>query len=104
MQTFLERLFPKKSKYLKLIRKSHTQVDKELDLQKFIHRSRTNVTALLGLLTSKQSFFVDKMGPIVIHESSDMTQTSDDDELDSNLLKDMNTYARDMVYSKDKTD
>ena len=43
----------KSSKYRKLLRKSSIQIDKELDLQKFIHRLRLQVTSILGLLTSQ---------------------------------------------------
>ena len=69
-------------------------MDKELDLQKFIHRQRIQVNAMLGLLNSHQSLFVDKMSQIIIHESSDFVTTSSDDELDDLHLKDMNKFAK----------
>ena len=89
----------------KLLRKSITQIDKELDLKKFLYRSRLNVASLLGLLTSKQSAFVDKMSQIVIRESSDFDETSEDDELESRQYeKDMNLFVQKMVRSKDVVD
>ena len=41
-----------------------------------------NVNALLGLLTSSQSIFVDKMSQLIVHESTNFEETSEDDELD----------------------
>ena len=38
--------------YKKLIAKSQTQIEKELDLHKFIHRIRLLVTAAMSLLTT----------------------------------------------------
>ena len=89
----------------KQLKKSLIQIDKELDLKKFLYRSRLNVASLLGLLTSKQSAFVDKMSQIVIRESSDFDETSEDDELESRQYeKDMNLFVQKMVRSKDVVD
>ena len=89
----------------KQLKKSLIQIDKELDLKKFLYRSRINVASLLGLLTSKQSAFVDKMSQIVIRESSDFDETSEDDELESRQYeKDMNFFVQKMVRSKDVVD
>ena len=65
-----------------------------MDLQKFIHRQRVNVNAMLGLLTASQSIFVDKMSQIIVHESSNMEVTSEDDELDDLGKKELNTFAK----------
>ena len=87
----------------KLLRKSLIQVEKELDLKKFLHRSRVNLSSLLGLLTSKQSAFVDKMSTIAIRESTDFDVTSDDDELESKQYKtDLNLFVQKMVNSTDQ--
>ena len=40
------------------------------------------VTSLLGLLKGRQSAFVDYFSQLVVRESSDMSNTSEDDELD----------------------
>ena len=47
--------------YKRLLLKSRSALTKELDLKKFIIRQRLQTTAILGLLTGQQSFFVDKM-------------------------------------------
>ena len=89
----------------KLLRKSLIQVEKELDLKKFLHRSRVNLSSLLGLLTSKQSAFVDKMSRIAIRESTDFDATTEDDELESKQFKkDLNIFVQKMVTSTDKID
>ena len=62
--------------------KSATRMDKELDLQKFLHRQRILVTSLLGLLKGRQSSFVDYHSQLVVRESTDMENTSSDAELD----------------------
>ena len=54
---------------------------KELDLQKFMHRQRLWTTSMLGLLDGRQSLFVNKMSQLIIRESSDSQNTSDDNEL-----------------------
>ena len=56
-------------------------MNKELDLRKFIHRQRLSTTALLGLLDGRQSLFVDKMSQLVIRDSSNLDETSSDEEL-----------------------
>ena len=89
----------------KLLRKSLTQIDKELDLKKFLHRSRVTFASLLGLLTSKQSAFVDRMSRVAIRESTDLDVTTDDDELESKQFeKDMNLFVQRMVKSTDQID
>ena len=89
----------------KLLRKSLTQIDKELDLKKFLHRSRVTFASLLGLLTSKQSAFVDRMSRVAIRESTDLDATTDDDELESKQFeKDMNLFVQRMVKSTDHID
>ena len=70
---------PKKHK---LVRKFQIQLDKELDLEKMIHRIRLLVFSALGSLTADQSVFADKMSRVVVHESSNFEYTSSDDELD----------------------
>ena len=52
-----------------------------MDLQKFLHRQRFMVTSLLGLLKGRQSIYVDYFSQLVVHESSDMADTSSDEEL-----------------------
>ena len=59
----------------------------------------------LGLLTKSQSVFVDKMSQIIIRESTDLKDTSSDDELTQMYLRDdMDKHARKMVWSKADSD
>ena len=69
-------------RYKRMLVKSTTRMDKELDLQKFLHRQRILVTSLLGLLRGRQSSFVDYHRQLVVRESTDMENTSSDAELD----------------------
>ena len=62
-------------------RKSLIRIEKELDLQKIIHRLRIVLFTSMGLLTADQSVYVDKLSHVVVNESSDNEETSDDDEL-----------------------
>ena len=78
-------------------------MDKELDLRKFIHRQRVFTTAILGLLSGTQSRFVDKMSQLVIRESSNLEETSSDQELSEPLNQDEN-YTAKMIKSQDKVD
>ena len=43
----------KKRKFARQVLKARVQIDKELDLQKFIHRLRLQVGTSIGLLTSR---------------------------------------------------
>lgn len=87
------------------MRKSVTQVDKELDLQKIIHRLRLLLMAALGSLTPEQSVYVDRMSHIVIRESSDLDYTSSDKELDEiGKQKNFMFATQRMIASTSKTD
>lgn len=65
-----------------MLMKSQSELSKELDLKKFLHRQRLQSVAILGLLNGRQSFFVDKMSQMFIRESSNHSLTSSDEELD----------------------
>ena len=71
----------KNPKRYKILAKSMTQIEKELDLQKLVHRGRVTLYQALGNLTNEQSVYVDVLSKIVVNESSDMSMTSSDDEL-----------------------
>lgn len=76
---------------------------KELDLRTFIHRQRLQSTALLGLLNGRQSLFVDKMSQLVIRESSNLDETSSNNDL-SDWQRDDMIYVKRMMKSSNKTD
>lgn len=73
-------------------------------MQKFVQRLRIATTAIIGLLTSQQSLFVEKMSQIVVRESSDFDATSSDDELSHLRQNDFNKFIYQMVKSCDRTD
>ena len=87
-----------------MMMKSESSLTKELDLRKFIYRQRLQTTAILGLLSGAQSFFVDKMSQLVIRESSNLEETSSDDELSDLQGKDTMDYAKNMTLSDNKID
>ena len=70
-----------KSKYRRMMMKSKSGIEKEMDLRKFIYRQRLQTTAMIGLLSKNQSFFVDRMSQLIIRESSNFEDTSSDNEL-----------------------
>ena len=96
-------------KYHQILEKSKLRLEKEMDLQKFLHRQRFIMTSLLSLLKGPQTAFVDKFSQLLIRESSDIcckttseaelsdwgkrsidfvsTLTSSDKRVDQNLLK-----------------
>ena len=90
-------------KYKKLLVKSQSKLQKELDLKKFIHRQRVTMTAILGLLSGRQSYFVDKMSQLIIRESSNLEETSDDTELSDWGRDDMH-HMKDLFNSSNKVD
>ena len=61
------------------------------------------MTAILGLLSGRQSFFVDKMSQMIIRESSNCEETSHDEELSDWEREDMR-HMQDMFTSTNKVD
>ena len=59
------------------MRKFEVRMEKELDLEKVLHRLRLFVYATLGTLSKDQSIFADRMSRIVIRDSSDQVESSD---------------------------
>ena len=68
-------------KYQSMVKKAHSRITKEMDFQKFLHRQRLLINSLLGLLKSRQGFFVDKHSKLIVRESTETEVTSQDDEL-----------------------
>ena len=95
----------KSTKRHKILKKFQIQLDKELDLEKFIQRLRLLVFTAIGTMTANQSIFADKMSQVVVRESSDFESTSSDEELDHK--KERNNFiisAKRLIRSSDKTD
>ena len=77
---------------------------KDMDLRKFLTRQRVTTTAILGLLSGRQSIFVNKMAQMIIREDdSQSSNTSPDDEL-SDWQRDTMAYAKQMANSQDPID
>lgn len=72
----------RKPKRHRLLTKSQILIEKELDLQKIIHRLRLLVFSSIGILSKEQRIFIDKMSEVVVHESTVDAPTSSDNELD----------------------
>lgn len=62
-------------------------IEKELDIQKVVHRMRLLIFATIGSLTKEQNIFVDKMSQVVVHESTADALTTTDDELDQKKVR-----------------
>lgn len=61
----------KKSKsYRAKLDDSERQLERELDLKRFITRQRMHNTALLGLMSSHQNFFVSKLSRTMIKDEN----------------------------------
>ena len=100
---FYSTLCCRNTRYQKLIQKSQSSITKELDLRKFIYRQRLQSVAILGILSGRQSLFVDKMSQLVIRESSNFEETSGDEEL-SDWQRDDMVYAKRMKQSSNRID
>ena len=55
-------------RYKWYLKKSKKTMTKDMDLRKFLTRQRVTTTAILGLLSGRQSIFVDKMAQMIIRE------------------------------------
>ena len=70
------------NRYKWFLQKSESSITKEMDLRKFLTRQRVTATAILGLLSGRQSIFVNKMAQMIIREDdSQSDNTSLDEEL-----------------------
>ena len=83
---------------------SEKQVEKELDLVKFLQRSRLTIWALLALLNTRQQFMVDKMATMVLRESSGMDEESDDWELEQENMHDVLEHGKRSITSSNIVD
>ena len=90
-----------------MLKKFKIKLDKELDLEKIIHRIRILLFSVLATLTADQSVFADRMSQVVVKESSDFDGTSSDDELQNDqTIEKANFFlsAARMLKSSKKTD
>ena len=82
----------------KKIAKAKIAVNKELNLQKFIHRQRVQTTALMGLLSGSQQFFIHRLCKLYIKENLSSSSGSSDEAL-MVVDKDEERYIDKMVTS-----
>ena len=74
------------AKYRLKLRIVQKQLDREMDLKRFISRQRLTMNAILSLLSSHQNFFASKLSRLVIkEENNDKFQTSDHRTSESSL-------------------
>ena len=93
----------------KLLEKSLEQIDKELDLQRFIRNMRLQLTANIALLTPNQRLFAEKISQVVVPESSadsdilgvDSNDSAQDDPI---MQETMKRTTKSMVRSREKSD
>ena len=86
------------------IKKSKKALMKELDLQKFIHRQRVQTTALMGLLSGGQQFFVHRLSKLYIKENLGTSSESSDNENLMLVDKDEHRYIDKLCWSESVTD
>ena len=86
-----------------MLKKSRQKIVRELDLKKFITGQRLQTMALMGILSGRQSFFVDKMSQMIIRESSNSEREADEQEL-SDWGRDNMGYAKQLAFSNNKVD
>ena len=104
---FLMHLFErwKKPQRHKLLMKAEKHLDRELELARFLKRTRLQTTAILGLLTPKQRLFAEKSSNIVVDQRTSSSGTSDSDgEARLAVKKGLETATKRLIRSKDKTD
>jgi len=83
-----------------MLNKAETSIWKELDLQKFIKRQRVTMYAALALLSGRQQFIVDKMSNMLIRESSDLDESTDEDMDINQRVPDTFNYGKKIFRSK----
>ena len=86
-----------------MLKRSSFVIKKELDLQKFLHKQRVAVTALLSLLKPRQNHFVDDLSKLKMREDSDQNFDHTESE-NTDWAKESMVYAAKMVASQDAVD
>ena len=95
----------KTKRFKRIMAKASNTVTKELNLVKFLKRQRLNTFATLATLNGGQRFICDKMSQLLIRESSDLDDsTSDDNALMQERMKDVQQYGTRVFSSRDTVD
>ena len=92
----------------KIMQKSLSKINSQLDLIKFFRNMRMQSAALAGLLNTNQSIYVRKFSHLVVHESSSESHhSSDSSEVSidpATLNKTFERKLKSMVNSKNEID
>ena len=80
-QGFMQTLFGcnKDKKYKRMLKRADSAVSRELDLVKYIQRSRLHSLMTLISMRSHQQLIAEKISTCLIRESSDLSDNSSDD-------------------------
>ena len=88
-----------------MMAKAEASIAKEMDLVKFLYRQRLTSFATMATLDGRQQFIVDKMSTMIIRESSDLDESSEDDfELDQTNVLDIEQHSRTIFASTNDID
>ena len=72
---------------------------------KFMHRSRLTTFAALASLNGRQQYMADKMSTLLIRESTDFDDSTEDDfELEQENVLDITEHGKRIFKSKDIID
>ena len=83
-----------------MLKKAESSITKDLDLVLFIRRQRLQTFTKFATLNLRQRFVVEKMETMLIRESSDLDDsTSEDDELEQVNEFDLMYHGRKIVSS-----
>ena len=69
----------RRARYKSMLAKAKSSLNKEMNLVKFLQRSRLISFVALATLNRRQQFVADKMATMIIRESSDLDESTDDD-------------------------
>ena len=64
----------KKVRYKKMLQRSSSRIDRDLDLVRFIVGQRMLLKALNSSFTAKQRFVLNQMAGLYMHDSSDLSK------------------------------
>ena len=95
----------RQTRYKSMLAKAEGDIAKELDLVKFLQRQRLTSFTALATLNSRQQYVADKMSTMLIRESSDLDEDTDEDfELEMENQADVENHARTIFVSKSTID
>mmetsp|Transcript_15901 Transcript_15901/g.20065 ORF Transcript_15901/g.20065 Transcript_15901/m.20065 type:complete len:180 (+) Transcript_15901:1292-1831(+) len=95
----------RKSKFKRMLAKAESSITKELDIVKFLQRQRLQSYMALAILNGRQQYLADKMATMLIRESSDFDESTDDDfELARENVLDITGHGKKIFNSANEVD